>query len=61
MDLVQKKEVAVVLLRWIGVAGHVGGLDNDDYGGATVRMELGSNGIGFADGTEVAWRRLVEN
>ena len=54
MDSVPRKGVTVVLLRWIGVVGYVDGLGNNGYEGAMVWVGLGSNGIEFADGTEVA-------
>ena len=51
----------MVLLRWLGVVGHVDGLGNSGYEGAMVRVGLGNRGIAFADETEVAWSRFVEN
>jgi hypothetical protein len=51
---VPRKVVAVVLLRRIGIAGHVGGLGNNGCVGAKVWVGLENNVTGIAEVVGVA-------
>ena len=54
MDSVPRKEMTVVLQRWLGDAEHVGGLGSNSYGGGLAWVGLENHGIDFVDGAGVA-------